>query len=86
MQGSMVQFDVDEDRLCAEDMMSEDVSSGDMCRTCFSSFARYFKKSGSEKQAQEPVLRKRPRLAQNVSRSSLAGSVGETSQSPPVSV
>ncbi len=81
-------------------MMSEDVSSGNMCRKCFSGFVRYLKlqsalqeklikavRSQVEKQTQEPVLRKRPRLAQDVSRSSfLAGSVGETSQSPLVSV
>ncbi len=61
---------------CTDNMISEDVSSGKMC---FSGFVRYLKlkfalqeklikavRSQVENQTQEPVLRKRPRFAQDV--------------------
>lgn len=94
----MLQCDAEE-RLCADSLISEDVSKEKMCRMCFSSFGRYFKlnstlqeklikavRSQVQNQAQESVSRKRPRLDKNVSYSHQAASLGESSQSPSVSV
>ena len=96
----VLQCEVEEERLCAESMIYEDVSKEKMCRSCFSGFSRYLKLQSSlqenllqavrsQAQSQAHVSRKRPRLAKSASYScqpSLADSVGESSQSPTVSV